>query len=176
MKLNIRDIDDVDRVLVYAESTEALNALLLHGSVRDYEIHAPAQVRLGYRRRGREIFFHGRVKSVAIGHCSRCLESYPFDVASDFSFVLVPKSPLPAELRLNEEDLDLSFYEGEEIDVSPLMLEQIVLALPTRPLCADTCRGLCPRCGCNRNVQSCGCAVEEGDPRLAVLRGLRVKH
>lgn len=176
MKLNVNDIDDVGKVLVYSEPTDSLNTLLLHGNVCDFEFQKPAEVRLGYRRSGQELFFDGRVSSQAIGHCARCLEQYSFDVASDFSFVLVPKSPMPDEVELNEEDLDLSFYEGEEVDVSPLVLEQIVLTLPTRPLCKEDCRGLCPQCGINRNNETCACVIDQGDPRLAVLRNLKVKH
>lgn len=176
MKLNVNDIDDVGKVLVYSEPTDTLNALLVHGNVCDFEFQKPAEVRLGYRRSGEEIFFDGRVNGAAVGHCARCLEPYSFDIATEFSFVLVPKSPLPAELKLNEEDLDLSFYEGQEIVVSPLVLEQIVLALPTRPLCKDDCKGLCPQCGTNRNLEPCACVIDRGDPRLAVLRSLKTKH
>ncbi len=176
MKLSVNDIDDVGKVLVYAEPTDTLNTLLVHGNVCDFEFQKPAEVRLGYRRSGQELFFYGRVAGQVIGHCGRCLENYTFDVASDFSFVLVPKSPMPMEIELNEEDLDLSFYEGEEVDVSPLVLEQIVLTLPTRPLCKENCQGLCPQCGVNHNYETCACVVEQGDPRLAVLRNLKLKH
>ena len=176
MKLNINDIDDVGKDLVYAEPTDTLNSLLVHGNVVDFEFQKPAEVRLSYRRSGQELFFYGHVSSHALGHCGRCLEDYGVDIASDFSFVLVPKSPMPAEVALNEEDLDLSFYEGEEVDVSPLVLEQIVLALPTRPLCKESCQGLCPQCGINRNNETCACVTATGDPRLAILRSLKVKH
>jgi uncharacterized protein len=176
MKLNVNEIDDVGKVLVYSEPTDILNSLLVHGNVCDFEFQKPADVRLGYHRSGVEIFFYGRVRGTAIGHCARCLEPYSLPISSDFSFVLVPKSPLPGEMELNEEDLDLSFYEGEEIDVSPLVLEQIILALPTRPLCRENCQGLCPQCGINRNADRCDCVVERGDPRLAVLRNLKLNQ
>jgi uncharacterized protein len=176
MKLNVNDIGDVGKVLVYTEPTDALNSLLVHGNVCDFEFQKAAEVRLGYHRSGKEIFFHGRVSGTAIGHCARCLEPYSLTLNSDFSFVLVPKSPLPGEMELDAEDLDLSFYEGEEIDVSPLVLEQIILSLPTRPLCQENCKGLCPQCGINRNNDSCTCVAERGDPRLAVLRNLKLNQ
>jgi uncharacterized protein len=49
-----------------------------------------------------------------------------------------------------------------------------LLALTERPLCRDECRGLCPRCGTNLNERDCGCTTEANDPRLAVLRNLKV--
>lgn len=176
MKLKVKDIDDVGGDLVYSEATDTLNALLLHGEVCDFEFQTPAEVRLSYRRSGQELFFYGRVSSQVIGHCARCLEKYSFDLGADFSFILVPKTPMPTDLELNQEDLDLSFYDSEEVDVSPLVLEQIVLALPTRPVCSETCEGLCPQCGANRNNENCGCVTDQGDPRLAVLRNLKLKQ
>jgi len=66
-------------------------------------------------------------------------------------------------------------YEGDEIDLTPLVHEQIILALPTRPLCGESCRGLCPRCGANLNAGACGCPAAPPDPRLAVLLTMRGK-
>lgn len=61
---------------------------------------------------------------------------------------------------------------GVEINPSALVWEEFSLALPVKPLCSDSCKGLCPHCGANRNTQECACANNSGDPRLAVLRGL----
>ena len=74
--------------------------------------------------------------------------------------------------RLSADDLALSYYEGDEIDLTPLVHEQTILALPTRPLCRETCRGLCPRCGANLNSGACGCPAAPPDARLAVLHTL----
>ncbi len=59
------------------------------------------------------------------------------------------------------------------MDLSPLIREQVLLALPTRPLCQEDCRGLCPHCGINLNRSACGCRVETVDPRLEALRSLK---
>ena len=56
--------------------------------------------------------------------------------------------------------------------MTPLVYEEAILALPTRPLCAEDCRGLCPRCGANLNQGACGCPAAPPDPRLAVLHTL----
>ena len=62
-----------------------------------------------------------------------------------------------------------------EINLAGLLWEEFVLALPVRPLCKPDCKGLCPDCGKNLNEGSCSCVRDEGDPRLAALRGLKVK-
>jgi uncharacterized protein len=120
------------------------------------------------------VFVSGTANGSVLGHCARCLGTYTFPLAAEFELVLVPQRPLPAETELSGDDLDLSFYAGDEIDLSPLVLEQLVLALPTRPLCRDACRGLCPKCGIDLNSGKCACVQDEGDPRLAVLRTLKV--
>ena len=176
MKLNIHEIEEAVKELAYDEPTRGLNEVLAHGNVVDYVFEAPASVGLEYYRAGQELFFSGRISGTVVGRCARCVESYAFALQKDFAVVLVPRSDLPSEVELNEEDLDLSFYQRDSVDLTPLVQEQLLLALPTRPLCRETCRGLCPHCGANLNLQTCGCAPAAGDPRLAVLRTLKVSR
>lgn len=61
-----------------------------------------------------------------------------------------------------------------ELDVGALLWEEFVLALPVKPLCRTECAGLCPHCGADRNEAPCDCEDDQGDPRMAVFRGLKV--
>jgi uncharacterized protein len=88
--------------------------------------------------------------------------------------VLSPKAIGYDDDNLRAEDLEFSLYEGTEVDLSPLIREQVLLALPTRPLCEDDCRGLCPHCGVNLNRTTCECRVENLDPRLEAIRSLKL--
>ena len=106
--------------------------------------------------------------------CSRCLESVPWDVTEDFSFEyhLPESAPLDAEAGLDDGDLNVSFLQGQELDLSELAAEQVLLAMPMRILCKSSCAGLCPRCGANLNkVDDCGCKPEV-DPRWGALADL----
>lgn len=71
------------------------------------------------------------------------------------------------------EDLDLFPYDGERVDLEPLLREQFVLSIPYAPLCREDCKGLCPQCGVDRNLESCACE-KPIDPRLAALKGLKL--
>ncbi len=73
---------------------------------------------------------------------------------------------------LDPEELAVSFYRDERIDLSQMIVEQIVLALPMKPLCKLDCLGLCPQCGANHNLSSCACVPEDIDPRWAPLSTL----
>jgi uncharacterized protein len=176
VKLNVHEIEEDAKSLAYEEPTDSLNGVLVHGQVCDFEMPATSQVRIEYYRAGQELFFQGHISSDVIGHCARCLEPYPFTLGTDFSLGLLPKQPLPAEIELKGEELDIGYYNGDEIDLTPLIREQIILALPTRPLCREDCKGLCANCGANLNTQACRCTAHTDAPRLAVLRNLKIGH
>lgn len=175
MKLNLHEIAEESKELLFAEPTAALTGRLVHGDVCDFEFPDTVDVRLEYYRSGQELFFRGQMQGIVTGHCSRCLENYDCPLDVDFDFVLVPQEP-GHETEATEDDLDLGHYHGEEIDIGPLLEERLILALPTRPLCRESCQGLCPGCGANRNLGPCLCPSSAGDPRLAVLQNLKAKH
>lgn len=174
VRIRLRDIEEAAKELVYDEPTSELNALLEHGPVHDFAFATPATVRLRHYRSGQELFFDGEARAIVTGQCARCLASFDFPYNPRFSFIMVPR-----EGRWAREDPaggadDLVRYEGEEIDLTPLLRERLMLDLPTLPLCNEGCRGLCARCGSDLNVGPCGCAADTGDPRWAALRGLKL--
>ncbi len=120
--------------------------------------------------------------------CVRCLEPFPMDLAEEVDLLYLPQSANVARAGeeskgdalndlsgrgLEREELAVSFYRDERIDLSQMIVEQIVLALPMKPLCKPDCRGLCALCGANRNLSSCDCAPEDTDPRWAPLKTLQ---
>ena len=173
MKIAIDDIKASPTELSYSEDVAELNARLGRGGMRDWHLPAGLDVGVTHSRAGLELFFHGTLHAQVVGSCARCLEEYAFDLDHPFAFVLMPRSAADAHAAaLSAEDMALSHYEGDEVDLTPLVHEQAILALPTRPLCDEGCRGLCPRCGANLNAGPCNCPAEPADGRLAVLHAL----
>jgi uncharacterized protein len=107
--------------------------------------------------------------------CGRCLEPLVLPVSSEIRLRLTTVAPGPAEeeIELTEDDLETVYVEGEEFDSLQLLREQLQLNLPMRSLCSDSCQGLCPICGTNRNRQPCDCEQGEMDPRWEALKRLR---
>jgi uncharacterized protein len=125
--------------------------------------------------------FHGEL-TVA---CSRCVNPVKLTLDERLRVTFMPRHELPADYEdqapaddaegpeVTEEDLDLFPYEGDAIDLEPLLREQFVLAVPYAPLCREDCKGLCPQCGIDRNTDTCRCEAPI-DPRLAALKGLKL--
>jgi uncharacterized protein len=174
VKVLIEDVQVLPTQKTFQEEVEALNRLYAKGEATEYRFFSPLLITISYYRLAEDIFFSGRAQGDLLGICARCLEEYPLHLTREFSFVLSPQRSWGREVALSRDDLALSFYEGKEIDLSPLIHEQVMFALPPYPLCREKCQGLCPRCGTNLNLDQCGCREEWHDPRLAVLATLRV--
>lgn len=125
---------------------------------------------------GDRLLVRAHVSGEAEMVCSRCLTQYPENLEISFEEEFVEGT--------GEEDLDepddeetgrtVSFYQGDELDLADPLRENILLALPMKPLCSPDCKGLCPSCGSNLNEGPCQCGGETQavDPRLAVLKDL----
>jgi uncharacterized protein len=110
--------------------------------------------------------------------CTRCLAPARMPLNFPFKAVYVTEENYTqdAEAELRAEDLDVAVFDGDKIDLSDLAREQILLNLPARFLCREDCRGLCAKCGVNRNTVNCNCEEKEIDPRWQGLRELQNKN
>lgn len=127
--------------------------------------------------RGDEESVHvlGRIGASLELSCGRCLEGFSLPVRQQVDVFYLPERPGEGEeedVELKDRDMIVAYYSAGRIDLGELVREQLYLALPMKRLCREDCRGLCPRCGVNRNHEGCDCPPEETDPRLAPLAGL----
>ena len=95
--------------------------------------------------------------------CDRCAAQIRRNYSYSFSHTLVPALE-------NEDDDRFIEVPGDKLDLDGLAREDILLELPTKFLCREDCRGICPVCGKNLNEGPCGCKAESVDPRLEVLK------
>ena len=124
---------------------------------------------------GSDVFVRGRLRATVPQTCGRCLEAFPARIDAPVDVRLVPKPSVTDNVELGADDLDVDFYDNDELDVTRVVENEATLALPMKPLCREDCRGLCPVCGANRNVAPCTCAPRPPDPRLAALRDLATR-
>ena len=117
----------------------------------------------------------GEISTVAGMECTRCLQPVEHKLHIPFKteFITAENYTAAKESELHEQDLDTAVYEGDKIDLSEIAREQILLNLPEQIFCTENCRGLCEKCGANRNLLDCNCIEREIDPRWSALKNLK---
>lgn len=126
------------------------------------EVDTPVDVALRLDGTEEGVWASGTLSGRAELVCARCLKPFEagFGVEVGELFASDP----------GEED-DYAVTEPGEIDLVPMIRDAVLLALPFSPLCREDCRGLCARCGGDRNLGECTCPEVEIDPRWAGLEG-----
>jgi len=123
------------------------------------------------------VFIKGEFSAIIDSNCSRCLEDISVPIGGNFTYTLIPaKAETREDLELTAEELEISHYQGDLIDLTPIICEQIILQIPIKTPCREECKGLCPRCGINLNTSSCNCHLAVVDNRMAVLKKIKVKN
>jgi len=128
----------------------------------------------------------GVLEGTIVRECVRCLKEYedPLAFSVQAAFVResksLPKHPKRVDVRkphakaaetdLEEEPDDQYQYQGNQLELAPMLREHVILSAPMQPLCSDDCLGLCARCGKNLNEGPCQCAEERPIPTVRVVQ------
>jgi uncharacterized protein len=165
-------------------SPEWLAARFPAGREGDVQLGETGELVVEAYRMGEDLHLSGSARGVLSLTCGRCLTRYREPIQEAFRLVLepaggrVPADPEAAE-ALAEDGLCLSdepevgWFQGTVIQLDRLAAEVIALGLPVQPVCREDCRGLCPRCGIDRNNESCSCTEVRPESPFAALQGLR---
>jgi uncharacterized protein len=158
------------------ERAEPFSHSYAHGEVEledeGARLVSDAEVEGSASRKGEEVRVRGKIVTEVELLCDRCASPAraPLEVEFDARFIPRMVAASDAEnVELLADDLGLAAYEGDSVDVDELVREQILLALPSRNLCREDCKGLCPKCGSDLNAGACSCEQGETDPRWAAL-------
>jgi len=127
---------------------------------------------------GQDLFFKGRILGSIGLVCGRCLEPFLKDVdipvRSEWRLKTAPGKTSGKEGTSQIEDLETGLTQEGTLDLEDRVLEEVILAIPMLPLCGENCRGLCPVCGENRNMNPCTCKTGGGTTPFSVLKDLKV--
>ncbi len=167
MKIAIEDIPDEGLNLDIGEKLK----------LDDDFVISPVTANLALHKTGREVIVNGRLKAVLDFQCSRCLKNFRKDLDIPINVVYDATEEMPAERHeLKGDEMDMGFYAGDQIDLDELLREQVLLNVQMKPLCDENCRGICPQCGKDLNIDTCNCEKKVTDPRLEVLKTLLEKR
>jgi uncharacterized protein len=127
-----------------------------------------------------DIRLKGSLKGTFQAPCARCVEPVLQEVVADFDLLFRPQGvdAIGSEHAISTPETEIGYYEEDGLALEDVLREQVLLSLPARLLCQPDCKGLCPRCGQNRNEATCSCEEGTADLRWEALAGLnsRIKH
>jgi len=129
----------------------------------------------GPRETVSDIRLKGRYKTLLSVPCARCVEPVGIPLENEFDLVFRPIGADAgfAERSITAPETEIGYYQRDSLALEDVLREQVLLSLPVRTLCKPDCKGLCPRCGVNRNNQVCSCDPGPSDPRWEALAGLK---
>lgn len=139
----------------------------LEGFDYDYEymkIIDPIQFRGQLDMLGDYFELKGKITGTIELTCSRCLVRYPHELNIEVD------DKFSNDQETVDRDVNIIFMDSDTLDITEIVLGNIILSLPIKRLCKEACKGLCPQCGTDLNNSSCGCINEEVDPRLEKLK------
>jgi len=175
LKIQVSLIPEEGRQLQYTLEGDWYREYLQKGGAIEFRIR-PAEVSVAIHKVLDAVTLDIRVETALDLDCGRCLEPFQLPVRSGFRYTLVPsRDPEEQKEELSDEDISFGYYQDDLIDLNALVYEQILLQVPMKPLCAETCRGLCTQCGANLNAESCGCKPGAVDSRLDALKNFKAR-
>lgn len=122
----------------------------------------------------------GAIKTSVRLPCGRCLKTFETALMSRFTITYlyrdegIEDDSDQKEVELSVEEMNLIYFQGEEINLREAIQEQVIMAFPLKAICNKNCKGLCPKCGLNLNHKDCGCDRKPLDDRFAALKELKL--
>ena len=125
----------------------------------EFAFVSPISHELHVRKFENGINLTGPVTCLLSFSCSRCLEQFRYTLCTDMDIDIIINNSnnLSNDVELKGEELDVYYFNNNEIDLNPLVYEEVILNVPMKPLCKDECKGICSMCGKNLNNEACNC-------------------
>lgn len=167
MKVDISKLlDGTVEVINFCENVD-IPSLSVKG--KEIELLAPVNIDGGIYRADEDLFINATITYTYKENCARCLAEFSNKVSTVLLGRLVEQDNNVLE---EENDEILVVYKESIVDLQEFIVSAILLSLPMKALCDEACKGLCPKCGQNLNLQKCNCEDDFIDPRFAKLKEL----
>lgn len=160
-------------------------------SEADAVVKAPLAVTMDLAKAEGLITVTGVVEGTIARQCVRCLKEYDDPLAFSIRAAYAPdvkavqRRPKPVDVRKtqavpveagedSEEEADDQYhYQGDHVELAPMVREHVILAAPMQPLCKEYCAGLCVSCGKDLNEGPCLCAAASPVTTFRVVRNTK---
>lgn len=176
MRINVQDIPEGGLLLQLTGEEDILaESLTRMGPQSGVTVDPKVRGTLQIVKDAGEILFFGVLEGVVHLQCSRCLSDFSLEVKVNPKLVVRRGDVRSRDQQESAEgEAAAVFIEGDEIDVGDIIVQELLLEIPMKPLCREDCPGLCPRCGALKGSPECRCPADEPvDSRWAVLSRLK---
>lgn len=177
MKLLISQLLEGENAFQFNSAKEGWVTDVIHRvEKRGYQVNGPMLIDLRLTKLEPDYYLRGQLVFNIQQTCARCAENFPMPIRQPFEIALAHISNAKVNkvgLSEESEELDVNFFEGNEIDLSPIVEEQFFLSIPYQSLCRPDCKGMCQQCGSNRNTVDCKCGSITPPNPFSVLQQLK---
>ena len=136
--------------------------ILLAETAADLRPAGPLALEIEVYRAHGNLVVTGELMASVIMECSRCLRKFGLPVGGKVEFfVAASGSHGHGAEPVDEQDTGYITAHGDEVELDDYLRDFIVLNIPMRTLCSETCKGLCPSCGADLNRGACTCAPKD---------------
>lgn len=158
MRINIKDLRDLGP---RGQDVELVGPM----SFDDLPVCDPVKIKLHLAQAGDRVRLLGTVSSALVRTCSRCDSEFVAPLEAGIEEYFIPAHSPEARFNqaLSAEEMNVFTYEDNHIDLVEVIRQNLISAIPMRPLCKEDCKGLCPFCGQDLNLKDCGCAESTKD-------------
>ncbi len=164
VKLNIANYSEGSLVETASVSPAEVN-------LSEYEeFRSPVGLIFNINKIGSEIYIRAEISTIASLVCDRCLEGYEWPLQDKIDILCTTD---PGLVKNDQDDVYLITAASKEVDITESIRQSLIIALPQKKLCQKKCKGLCPSCGINLNLEVCQCKNEKIDPRWDALNKIK---
>ncbi len=142
----------------------------------DRELHRTGPVRsvIVLKRNGvNRVLLSGEIQTTITFDCDRCTENFSMELDNSFELDLeyAPGNVLEsAEHQCSPSEMDVMYLKEPAIDIFQILSQQVFLMISEKHLCLESCKGLCPKCGVDLNLESCDCKKELKSSPFSILK------
>ena len=177
MKININNLEDGVTNFEQTQKDGWVKAVIQQLGTKGLMLDGPVDIKFSVTKLEPDYVVNGVLKAKALVPCARCAESFDFPIQSPLNMALVHLKSAAQKAVLEDEspdpEQDKNYFEGNEMDLAPIIEDQFLLSIPYQAYCEDSCKGLCQQCGQNLNWAQCQCKQDTDSGPFAVLKKLK---
>lgn len=167
MKLLLSECPEGHKQMALEATAEALDLGAL------IETRGPVSVTLDVERRGDQLAVRGTARVILKASCARCAQPVERLLEGEIlAFADRRGKDEPRDEAALEQEGSILYHDGMELTLTDPIREAVLLEEPAQVLCREDCKGLCPQCGSDLNLETCSCASRGVDPRWEALKNV----